>query len=109
MAVTATDLYRMGNAAGPRLDYVRPKDVTTFSLHGDEWVQVGPWGVSASSVKRAFGGPWWMLPAGTQYDDKLIVIWNNHGNHWLFGPAFSMPLTSYKAALSALNANFIRA
>jgi hypothetical protein len=110
MGATPTDLFRTGNSRSAQLDRIRvPKDVTTFQNNGIEWVACGSGGASTFDLKRSWPGSWWKLPAGTNYDELVLVLRKDHGRHWLFEPVCDMPLTDYLAALRAVNANFIPA
>ncbi len=71
MPKTLTDLYRRGNASGPRMAHVRlGKDILTFQKNGDDWVAARSGGVSTFSVQGA-GTNWWCLPAGFDYPGEL--------------------------------------
>jgi len=53
MATTPIDLYRQGNANSPRMDNVRSKDIATYELDGEVWVNGGlGGGVSTFAVPR---------------------------------------------------------
>ena len=85
------DIYRGGNAAGPRLDNVRPQDFPEFSL---PLGMVGPPGgiSSAGSVKGS--GAWWKFPAGSPVPEGICLV-NDSGDHWLWQPVAVMPLSIY--------------
>jgi hypothetical protein len=108
MAATSLDLFRAGNSTSARMQNVRPKDVVIFQRNGVAWVLGRSGGISTFDSKASSPGYWWCLPAGSPYDARLLVVWNDHGNHWSWEPAFDMPLDEYKAALAAVDANFIR-
>jgi hypothetical protein len=110
MAATALDLYRMGNAAGARLDHVRPgRDVHVFERDGAEWVEGRSGGVSTFSRMGVQPAIWWRLPVGSSFDEVRLVLWNDHGQHWSWEPARDMPLSEYREALATANAQFVRA
>src|SRR5262249_2060986 len=70
MPKTTTDLYRRGNASGPRMAHVRlGKDIVTFPKGASEWVAARSGGVSTISVQGP-GTNWWCLPAGFDYPDE---------------------------------------
>ena len=109
MAATPVDLFRMGNAASARLDHVRPaRDVETFVVDGAEWVRSGSGGVSTFAQKTAQEANWWHLPVGSPYDEGVLTVVNDHGDHWSWEPVRDMPMVEYRAALQAMGANFIR-
>ena len=92
MGTTALDLYRVGNASSARLNQPRHNvDVTVFSRAGVEWVSAGSSGVSTFDSKDpTVTGIWWRLPAGSDYDDSLLYVWNDMANHWSWEPAKDM-------------------
>jgi len=107
MGTTPVDLYRRGNAMGPRMDYVRPIDVTSFTRNGVEWVAARSGGISTFASSTPPGrGRIWRLPAGVLYSDELWLD-NDHGNHWSWEPAQDMELTRYRALLAAVGRNFV--
>ena len=108
MAATSVDLFRARNAGGPRLDHIRRnRDVEAFQRNGVEWVRAGAGGVSTFTSPKPWGGIWWRLPAGTVYDD-LLLVYNDHGDHWVWEPAQDMEFDRYIALLAALNPEFRR-
>ena len=107
MARTTTDLYRRGNALGPRLSHVRVgKDLVTFFQNGIEFARAHSGGVSTFSSPGP-GRNWWVLPAGTEYADEISVQ-NDHGNHYNWVPNLDMPLTDFVALLSTVEPSFTR-
>ena len=109
--VTALDLYRIGDAGGPRLDAVRPGiDVSVKLVKGTNWVEGTPNGGAStrSSIYplRRASSRWWHLPAGSPYSSQLMVR-NDHGHHWLVEPATDMPLNAYEDLLRTLNGLFV--
>jgi hypothetical protein len=105
MAKTTTDLYRRGNASGPRLAHVRlGKDLVTFQKGRDEWVAAHSGGVSTFS-KQGPGRNWWRLPAESDFPDDLYVV-NDHGNHYNWEPGIDMPLSDFLAKLASVEPGF---
>src|SRR5262245_53608621 len=109
MAGTPVDLFRAGNAGGPRLDHVRPnRDIAAYRQGGVDWVRAGTGGVSTFASRKPWGGIWWRLPAGTTHSD-LLLVYNDHGDHWVWAPAQDMGMDRYTALLARLNLHFLRA
>jgi len=109
VSFTTLDLFRAGNASGARLDIVRPIDVSIYVHAHIDWVHGRSGGISTyDAVSPALGGRWWRLPAGSEFDDTMLFVWNDYLGHWSWEPAQDMPLDSYRTALSAVNARFIR-
>lgn len=112
---TSLDLYRSGNARGPRLTDLRLKDTRP----DDPDIEIGVDGTGALIAKGDSGGVsvwerpdfrWrkvWMLPAGSGYHPDLR-IWSDAPPHWLIAPANDMFLTDYVAALNILSVVFVR-
>ena len=96
----------MGNAAGARLDHVRPIDVEHFDVAGTIWVRAATGGVSTFDAPDGRRGRWWRLDAGYAYDERLLLIWNDHGHHWSWEPCIDMPLSDYRSLLGQANAAF---
>lgn len=97
MRRTPVDLYRRGNATASRMDQVREKDIEHYEQDGEIWVAANSGGISTFSVMGE-GKNWWRLDEGTVIPNELRVV-NDHGNHWLWEPAYSMPLEVYRAGL----------
>ncbi|MGO8916520.1 MAG: hypothetical protein ACLQJR_11500 [Stellaceae bacterium] len=109
MATTAVDLFRAGNAGSARLDRVRSSDLTIYKIGVVDWVKSGTGGMSTwDAIDPTLNGPWWRLPAGTDYNDIALVLVNDQGNHWSWEPRFDMELAAYQNALAAVNMKFIR-
>ena len=107
MAWTTTNLYRRGNALGPRLTHVRlGKDIVTFFQNGIEFVRAHSGGISTFS-SQGHGRNWWVLPAGSEYPDEISVI-NDHGNHYNWEPNVDSPLSDFLALLAAVEPAFAR-
>ena len=107
MGVTPVDLYRRGNATGPRMDNIRPVDVASFTQNGTEWVRGRSGGISTFATPTLPGrGRIWRMPAGTSYSDELHLE-NDQDDHWSWEPALDMELTRYRALLTAVGRNFV--
>ncbi len=105
MATTSIDLYRQGNANSPRMDNVRSKDIATYELDGEVWVNGGlGGGISTFAVPRG-GKNWWKLERGTEIPSALTPI-NDYNNHWLWTPSYAMPMEEYKAVLREIGTSF---
>jgi hypothetical protein len=105
MAKTTTDLYRRGNAAGPRLAHVRiGKDIDVFSQNGVDWVAAHSGGISTFATPGA-GINWWLLLAGFDYPDELAVV-NDHGDHFNWEPSADMPLADFLSLLASVETAF---
>ncbi|MER2251646.1 hypothetical protein ABS772_17150 [Methylorubrum podarium] len=95
----------MGNAAGARLDHVRPVDLAHFHVGGVVWVRAGTGGISTFANPRQDRGRWWRLPAGYDYG-PLLLVENDHGDHWSWEPGVDMPLSDYRSLLMQANLRF---
>jgi hypothetical protein len=109
VGVTPVDLYRAGNATGPRMDHVRPnRDIAVTQQNGVDWVHPLSGGISTREQPYwAFRG-WWRIPKGTAFSD-LLTVRNDHGDHWSWEPARSMELAEYVRLLEGLNKEFVPA
>jgi hypothetical protein len=109
MGKTTVDHYRAGNASSARLDKIRSGEVEIFQRNGIEFVSLGSGGVSTfTTIEHELRGKWWKLPLRSSYDDRLLHVWNDFGNHWSWEPCKEMPLSDYLAALTDVNAKFVR-
>ena len=109
MKQTPIDLYRLGNASSARLDRLRPDEVGIVARDGRDWVVGRSGGVSTFEAPTGLRGRhWWRLSAQTAYDETLMHLWNDFGNHWSWEPAANMPLAQFVDALVELNAKFTR-
>ena len=70
MGTTPVALYKRGNNGGPRMDHVRPVDVTIFVSHGAAWVRRRSGGISTFSSVPSGRGRVWRLPA------SRLKTWN---------------------------------
>ncbi|MGH7112706.1 MAG: hypothetical protein ACREFK_20075, partial [Stellaceae bacterium] len=102
------DLYRSGNSMGPRMEHVRPKDVKLTQQNGVDWIYPNSGGVSTFEQRFWRARKWRLLPHGTDFSD-LLVVWKDHGIHWVWEPAQGMEFAEYVRLLSGLNAGFIPA
>jgi hypothetical protein len=94
MQETSVDLYRMGNTNSPRMDNVRPQDISIYETIDRLWVMSSSGGISTFSAAGR-GKNWWKLSLGTEIPSELILV-NDHGNHWVWQPSYNMPLDQYK-------------
>jgi hypothetical protein len=107
MAKTPCDLFRAGNKSGPKMDYVRPADITMFTHNGMAYAKGRGGGVSTFRSKDpALSGTWWLLPAGTDYDDKLLFLNDDGTGHIQWEPNQDMPVSAFEAILATLNGKF---
>jgi hypothetical protein len=105
MPKTTTDLFRRGNVSGPRMTRVRiGKDIVVFQINGIDWVAARSGGVSTFSV-QGVGKNWWLLPAGFDYPDELVVV-NDHGNHFNWEPRVDLMLDDFIALLGTADLAF---
>lgn len=109
---TPIALYRAGKNSGPRLEHFSTAnpEIVVQSRAGIAWV-LGPRQGGASTVAAPISlnnVVWYVLPAGTTYDDAELFLWTDYPGHWSWEPARDMQLAAYSAALAALNPEFIR-
>jgi Domain of unknown function (DUF4157) len=97
-ATARPDLFRDGNASGPRIDNVRvPKDIEVDS---DGYVDgPGKGGPSSFAIPKSEKN-WWKYPS-SKPDPSGIVVRNDHNKHWAWEPARRMKLDEYKSRLRA--------
>ena len=107
MPLTPLDLFRTGNAHGPRMDRVRPVDIQIAAVTGVDWVFAGTGGISTFATRGRLSGQWWKLGAGFDYG-SLLLVWNDHGGHWLWEPIRDMLLDDFRSALCATHVGFVR-
>lgn len=43
----------------------------------------------------------------SDHDDRLLVLWNDYGNHWSWEPIQDMSLDAYREALRDVNRKFV--
>ena len=109
MGVTPVDLYRAGNATGPRMDHVRSgRDIVVTQIGGADWVYPMCGGVSTVEKMHRQFKTWWHIPQGTIFTD-LLVVRNDYTNHWSWEPAQAMEISEYVRLLAGLNAEFVPA
>ncbi len=110
MGLTPVDLFRSGNAGGPRLTLVRPVDVDTYAVAetGMMWVRANGRGMSTwDAVDPTWRGKPWRLAAGSPYPDDLL-LWNDMPGHWVWAALQDITLSDYISALEELSALFVR-
>jgi hypothetical protein len=100
------DLFRLGNANGPRLTHVRrPKDVDTMEVNGITVVIANGKGISLSTKDRIEKSPmagWvWKIAKGTQMPAGLKLL-NDRLGHYSICPRSNMPLDEFVGLLSKL-------
>jgi hypothetical protein len=106
------DLFRMGNASGPRLDNVRPQDVDIVEEKlpsGQVIRMVHPRGGISTfdGINRRLPGKWWRIPAGTMLPDTIRVVRDQrdpltHLTHYSLRPTHYMTLLEFVGGLQAL-------
>lgn len=111
MKRTTIELHRIGTSLAGDLSTVRAGvDIVVYPNNGTDWVLGTPNGGASTTAMRwklrESASRWWRLPVGTPYDD-LLIIRNDRGNHWLWEPAADMPLTDYRAMLTAVSQFFV--
>jgi len=106
MIETPVDLYRMGNATSARMDNVRSKDIEIYEVDDEWWVAAGSGGISTFAV-QGVGKNWWKLDRNTGIPNELQLV-NDYGNHWSWEPSYTMPITTYKAALRRVSEMFYK-
>ena len=100
------DLFRLGNAADPRLTHIRrPKDIDTVEINGLLVVIANGKGISLATQERISKSPvsgWvWKISKGTQMPQGLKLI-NDRDGHYSVCPTANMPLDEFKGLLSKL-------
>ncbi len=80
------------------------KDIVTYQRNGVDWVAARSGGVSTFSVQGP-GKNWWLLPAGADYPDELLVI-NDHGHHYNWEPNVDLTLADFVALLASMEPAF---
>jgi hypothetical protein len=111
MGQTHIELYRSGNSSVAQLDKVRPKDVDMqVARNGDVWVlALNGKGVSTwDHIDPTWNGKPWRLPAGSLYNDHLLLLWNDSPGHWTWAPAHDMLIHEYVSCLAQVSARFVK-
>jgi hypothetical protein len=109
MGTTPVDLYRAGNATGPKMDHVRPnRDIVVIQQNGVDWVNPLCGGISTRERMYWQFRCWWRIDKGTSFSD-LLAVRNDHGDHWNWEPAQGMSLADYVRLLVNLNGEFVPA
>jgi Tse2 ADP-ribosyltransferase toxins len=106
------DLFRIGNASGPRLDNVRPQDVDIVDEKlpsGQVIRMVHPrGGISTfNGINRRLPGKWWRIPAGTTLPDTIRVVRDQRDpltqlTHHSLRPTHYMTLLKFVGGLQIL-------
>ena len=112
LVTTPINLYRAGIKRGPRFEHFSTAnpEIVIQNRAGVDWV-LGPRQGGASTLTAPGflrDVVWYVLPAGTTYDDAMFYLWNDDAGHYTWDPAQDMQLTAYLDALIALNPEFIR-
>lgn len=105
------DLFRAGNASGPRLDNIREQDINIQILKvGGQDLRM----VSAEGGISTFGGyvqkpgvKWWKIPAGTKLPKSIRVVKDHYNTamqayHYSLQPARLMTLLEFAEGLKEL-------
>ncbi len=105
------DLFRAGNASGPRLDNIRDKDIsiTVVKVGGEDIRMVSPEGglsTFGGYVQRP-GVKWWKIPSGTKLPQSIRVVKDHYNKemrayHYSLQPARLMTLLEYAEGLKEL-------
>jgi hypothetical protein len=106
------DLFRMGNASGPRLDNVRSQDVDFAEEklpNGQVIRMVHPRGGISTfdGINRKRPGKWWRIPANTVLPDTIRVVRDQRDpftqlTHYSLRPARYMTLLEFVSGLQIL-------
>ena len=100
------DVFRFGNASGPRLTHIRERDIRTFASAGRIWVRAGREGISLLTWKRIIDSPRddhvYRIAQGTILPTGLHLI-DDGGGHYLLAPQHDMPLDSFRELLERLS------
>jgi hypothetical protein len=109
------DLYRLGSATSPKLQNVRPDDVTTYEVNGVVMVRANGFGISLGTEQRIARMNWhnswlWKIPANFPMpaglalnpDPTSIRRAGDAPDHYFLCPQSDMPLSEYVALLSHL-------
>lgn len=97
------NLFRVGNAAGPRLDYVRDRDITIIYQGDKAIVLPHTGGISVfNKIHPRLRGIWWKCSAGTPCPEELTIVCDRERSglrHYSIQPAYQMELQAFQAAL----------
>ena len=92
--VPDVNLFRVGNAGGPRFDHVRDRDIDTVEHNGTTSVIANGKGISLTTQKgldaSRFGGHVYMLSAGTTLPGGLKL---NHDDAHHYSPCPTRPMS----------------
>jgi hypothetical protein len=91
------DLFRDGNAGGPRIDHVRVPPHPSPDITPDEHGDVNPRSGGPSSFDHITKkGKWWKFLAAKSPPDGIFVREDsNRAGHWFWEPARKMKLDEY--------------
>lgn len=97
------DLFRTGNASGPKISNARiPKDITVVEISGISHIIADNRGISLSSKDIYINDKYvWVLEKGTDLGPNLRLV-NDHDDHFMIIPRVTMPLSTYKSCLDQL-------
>ncbi len=113
--VLDVDLYRVGNAASPRLDFLRERDIDQFFANGIAMVRANGLGISIATLswlkKRGLNGHVYLLEKGvTVIPGGLILAPAPAGSgHYHIAPLHTMSLQSYLDLLRILGTSCVYA
>jgi hypothetical protein len=107
------DLYRLGKSTSPKLNNVRPDDVTVYDRNGIVMVRADGFDVSLITEERLKkqrpGSYAWKLPANFSLPNGLALIPDTrfltpgkNPDHYFLCPQSDMTLGEYMALLSKL-------
>lgn len=96
----------MGNSISPRMNHIREQDIEILDRNGIYWVSANSGGISTFSIVGR-GKNWWQLEEGLSIPTELRVV-NDHGNHYLWEPSYTMKLEDYEIALSSIGELFYK-
>jgi len=106
MRRTPVPLYRMGNSISARMNHIREQDIEIIDRNGVSWVSANSGGISTFSIVGR-GKNWWQLEKGISIPTELRVV-NDHGNHYLWEPSYTMKVEDYTIALSSIGELFYK-
>lgn len=104
------NLFRLGNASGPRLDNIRPQDVPTYEVGtGENAVKhVKPdGGISTfDGMDKTRPGKWWCIPANVVLPDTVRITKDHKTRegltHYSLRPSRVMALLTFAEGLRAI-------
>lgn len=106
------DLFRVGNANGPRLEHVRDRDITIVFREGLPVVLPETGGISLfNKIHPSLRGIWWKCSAWTAYPEGLDIVCDRERQglrHYIIQPAYVMELSEFQALLREFARSFKR-